>query len=142
MTDKIVVDLSTSSPPSPEALQQMRLEVLQSFEEDQIDAEALQRNLEQIKEMEESASSSEPEVVPLTDEEEEQLEMDRQESREHAVAQKRAWRNGILRDTDWTQIQDTAVPESKRQEWRAYRQNLRDTDFSDPDNVEFPEPPQ
>ena len=53
----------------------------------------------------------------------------------------RAERNNRLASTDWTQLPD--VPQSTKNVWSAYRQELRDitlqSDF--PQNVVWPQPP-
>ena len=35
-------------------------------------------------------------------------------------------RNGLLTDTDWTQISDAPLTAEKREEWKLWRQYLRD----------------
>lgn len=51
-------------------------------------------------------------------------------------------RDGLLAETDWTQLAD--VPESTRRKWVEYRQQLRDIPqfFDDPDFVVFPDKPE
>lgn len=52
-------------------------------------------------------------------------------------------RNNKLLESDWTQLPNNHLDESKRQEWNVYRQHLRDitlqTDY--PNNVVFPDKP-
>ena len=38
----------------------------------------------------------------------------------------RSRRNGMLRNTDWTQIGDAALGDHTAEEWATYRQSLRD----------------
>jgi len=38
----------------------------------------------------------------------------------------RSKRNELLKDSDWTQFNDSPLSNEKRQEWAVYRQNLRD----------------
>ena len=55
----------------------------------------------------------------------------------------RRQRNAKLLRNDWTQGPDSPLSESKRAEWAAYRQALRDiTNQSDPDNITWPTIPQ
>ena len=35
-------------------------------------------------------------------------------------------RNGKLKDSDWTQLPDSPLSDSKKAEWATYRQALRD----------------
>ena len=48
-------------------------------------------------------------------------------------------RDSILRFTDCKMLSDH--PTTKQSEWKTYRQELRDMDFSDPDNTTWPTPP-
>jgi len=45
-------------------------------------------------------------------------------------------RNLKLTESDWTQLPDASITEEKREEWRVYRQLLRDI----PDTIEDPKP--
>ena len=58
------------------------------------------------------------------------------------VASERAKRNMLLADTDMYLIDDFPVSASKLTKWKTYRQELRDMDFSDPDNITWPEKPE
>lgn len=53
----------------------------------------------------------------------------------------RIQRDGLLRDTDWTQLPD--VPESTKERWALYRQELRDVSSQQgfPFNVAWPVEP-
>ena len=60
----------------------------------------------------------------------------------------RAERNRILAESDWTQMADSSLTDSKKSEWATYRQALRDlmgsyTDSADNDldSVTFPTKP-
>tara|TARA_B100001057_G_C22176936_1_gene691673 strand:- start:70 stop:297 length:228 start_codon:yes stop_codon:yes gene_type:complete len=55
----------------------------------------------------------------------------------------RFMRNMLLRDSDWTQFTDSPLSDSKKTEWKTYRQNLRDlpSTESDPENATFPTEP-
>lgn len=55
----------------------------------------------------------------------------------------RSLRNHLLTLSDWTQVIDNPIPESKKQEWTTYRQQLRDItiDLQDPLLVEIPDKP-
>ena len=35
-------------------------------------------------------------------------------------------RNELLKESDWTQVNDSPLPDSKKTEWATYRQELRD----------------
>ena len=53
----------------------------------------------------------------------------------------RAKRDRLLNETDWTQMTDTALSESKKEAYRVYRQELRDVPEQEgfPYNVIWPE---
>lgn len=55
----------------------------------------------------------------------------------------RARRDGLLADSDWTQMVDSPLADGPKQEWADYRQALRDVpqDFATPDDVVWPEAP-
>lgn len=46
----------------------------------------------------------------------------------------RSTRNKLISESDWTQLDDTPISNSKKLEWAAYRQSLRDV----PDQTGFP----
>jgi len=51
-----------------------------------------------------------------------------------------------LKESDWTQMPDSPLPDSKKTEWAIYRQELRDlpTKYSDEDDIDsivFPSKP-
>ena len=52
-------------------------------------------------------------------------------------------RDILLRESDWTQFTDSPLTDSKKTEWKTYRQNLRDLPAteSDPENATFPTKP-
>jgi hypothetical protein len=52
-------------------------------------------------------------------------------------------RDIYLKESDWTQFTDSPLSESKKNEWKTYRQNLRDLPAteSDPENATFPTKP-
>jgi len=55
-------------------------------------------------------------------------------------------RNFLLTESDWTQVADTPLTDSKKTEWATYRQTLRDlpannTSATSIDDVTFPTPP-
>lgn len=53
-------------------------------------------------------------------------------------------RDQYLRDSDWTQLSDCPLAESKCTEWQDYRQVLRDlpANTTDPHNPVWPAPPE
>lgn len=58
----------------------------------------------------------------------------------------RQQRDGRLKDSDWTQVPDSPLSDSKKTEWQTYRQALRDlpTNYSSSDAIEdinFPTQP-
>ena len=55
----------------------------------------------------------------------------------------RHMRNILLRESDWTQFTDSPLTDSKKTEWKTYRQNLRDlpANTSDPENPSWPSKP-
>jgi len=54
----------------------------------------------------------------------------------------RAQRDGLLLECDWTQVGDAPLTNEKKEEWRTYRQALRDLpqSYSNPEEVVFPIP--
>ena len=51
-------------------------------------------------------------------------------------------RDKLLLESDWTQGTDSPLSDSKKAEWKTYRQALRDiTTQSDPENVTWPTRP-
>ena len=59
-----------------------------------------------------------------------------------ALQRVRSQRNELIAACDWTQLTDAPLTTSKKTEWKAYRQQLREiTNSSDILNVEFPTPP-
>ena len=51
-------------------------------------------------------------------------------------------RNQKLSDTDWTRMDDVTITNSKKEEYKTYRQALRDiTKQSDPDKITWPTEP-
>ena len=55
-------------------------------------------------------------------------------------AKAKAERNSLLADSDIYMIED--FPTTKKTEWKAYRKELRDMDFSDLDNLKWPTKPE
>lgn len=55
----------------------------------------------------------------------------------------RSKRNNLLSESDWTQVTDNPLTDAQRQDWAAYRQDLRDiTDsYTDPLNIVWPTKP-
>jgi hypothetical protein len=52
-------------------------------------------------------------------------------------------RNEFLTECDWTQLSDSPLSEQKKEEWKTYRQSLRDiTVQSDPFNIIWPTKPE
>jgi hypothetical protein len=55
----------------------------------------------------------------------------------------RWWRNALLSESDWSQVSDNSLTDIQREQWRQYRQELRDiTDnVSNPKDIVFPDMP-
>ena len=54
----------------------------------------------------------------------------------------RTARNSLLTESDWTQVEDSPLPEEKKEAWKNYRQELRDlTDFEDMAVIVWPTSP-
>ena len=55
----------------------------------------------------------------------------------------RHYRDTLLRESDWTQFTDSPLSDAKKNEWKTYRQSLRDLPAteSDPENATFPTKP-
>ena len=55
----------------------------------------------------------------------------------------RAERDRLLAACDWTQVTDAVLTDAEKIAWATYRQKLRDIpqDFTNPDDVVFPEMP-
>ena len=70
-----------------------------------------------------------------------------QELNSQVMRNVRANRNFRLNSSDWTQMSDSPLSDSKKNEWKTYRQTLRDfpatvaEDVVDFNQVVFPEPP-
>ena len=58
------------------------------------------------------------------------------------IANSRAERNFLLASSDDMVLLDRGLSESKVNEWKTYRQALRDMDFSDLDNLNWPNKPE
>ena len=82
------------------------------------------------------------EYIELTAEEIKEMD-DRAAEADLNLDMVRGQRNGLLRDTDWTQIADAALGAHTAEEWAAYRQELRDlpAGFSKVSEVVWPTPP-
>ena len=55
-------------------------------------------------------------------------------------------RNFLLTESDWTQVNDSPLSDTKKEEWSVYRQALRDlpannTNATSIDDITFPTPP-
>ena len=61
---------------------------------------------------------------------------------ERRIAFAKAKRNSLLAKSDSKTVTDRGMSESKITEWKTYRQELRDMDFSDPDNLIWPTKPE
>ena len=80
--------------------------------------------------------------IELTAEEEAALDA-RAEATDLDMSHVRGQRNGMLSGTDWTQIGDATLGDHTAEEWRTYRQSLRDllAAYSRVSEVVWPEDP-
>jgi hypothetical protein len=62
---------------------------------------------------------------------------------EQWLAVARWWRNALLSESDWSQVPDNSLSESQKEQWRLYRQELRDLpgQYSNPSQIVFPDLP-
>lgn len=75
----------------------------------------------------------------------EELEKEYQKKLDDAeAANVRAERNLLLKESDWTMITDSPLSDSKKTEWKTYRQKLRDIPASSgfPNSITFPDKPE
>tara|TARA_R110000765_G_C18570112_1_gene564907 strand:- start:54 stop:335 length:282 start_codon:yes stop_codon:yes gene_type:complete len=79
--------------------------------------------------LEKTYDENNPEASEMTNLESRQLE-------------KRAERNNLLALSDSKVLPDRGLSESKVTEWKTYRKSLRDTDFSDPNDITWPAKPE
>lgn len=61
---------------------------------------------------------------------------------ESQVSELRAERNAKLAETDVYMVSDYPITTEQKTAWQTYRQSLRDMDFSDPDNITWPNKPE
>jgi len=82
-------------------------------------------------------SSAEQRVREVGDKEWEDSALDR------ARAELRKKRDALLRDSDWTQLDDVALSDAEKKLWAEYRQTLRDlvADIDDTLNPTWPKMP-
>ena len=64
-----------------------------------------------------------------------------QENKKGKEEEVRNKRNNFLKDSDYIIIQSLENGDAIPAKWKTYRQKLRDIDFTDPDNVTWPEKP-
>tara|TARA_R100001086_G_scaffold238348_1_gene163015 strand:- start:1498 stop:1749 length:252 start_codon:yes stop_codon:yes gene_type:complete len=57
-------------------------------------------------------------------------------------SQVKAERNSKLAETDVYMVSDFPITTEQKTAWKTYRQELRDIDFSDPDNIKWPSKPE
>ena len=60
----------------------------------------------------------------------------------HKEMKQRAKRNSLLADSDSMMVSDRGLSDEKKAEWVTYRQALRDMDFSDINNLNWPTKPE
>ncbi len=65
-----------------------------------------------------------------------------EESDNSKVVQLKAERNSKLAETDVYMIEDFPITNEQKTAWQTYRKALRNMDFSDPDNLNWPIKPE
>ena len=65
-----------------------------------------------------------------------------EETDDGIVVQYKAEKNAKLAETDVYMIEDFPITTEQKTAWEAYRKKLRDMDFSDPDNITWPNKPE
>ena len=65
----------------------------------------------------------------------EELDEIQRQHREVASNMSRLLRNDLLKESDWTQVTDSALSDDKKAEWTSYRTQLRDL----PNHANWPE---
>ena len=75
---------------------------------------------------------------PTVEKLEELIKEENLKSQEEEV---RIKRNKLLEESDYIVIKSLESGDAIPTEWKTYRQKLRDIDFTDPDNVTWPEKP-
>ena len=61
---------------------------------------------------------------------------------QHQEMKQRAKRNSLLANSDSMMVFDRGLSDEKKAEWVTYRQALRDMDFSDINNLNWPTKPE
>ena len=80
--------------------------------------------------------------VDLTPKQLAQRELDQEAGRVAAANMLRSQRNAMLQASDWTEFPSSPLTDEQREEWRAYRQALRDiTAQKNPLEPVWPTPP-
>tara|TARA_B100000902_G_C27052137_1_gene784677 strand:- start:40 stop:285 length:246 start_codon:yes stop_codon:yes gene_type:complete len=59
-----------------------------------------------------------------------------------SLLEQKAERNAKLADSDPMMVSDRGLTDAKKAKWVTYRQALRDMDFSDLDNLNWPTKPE
>ena len=60
----------------------------------------------------------------------------------HKQMRERAKRNLLLANSDSMMVSDRELTDAKKAEWVTYRKQLRDMDFSDLNNLKWPNKPE
>lgn len=64
------------------------------------------------------------------------------QNQEELLENIRKTRNALLSDSDWTQVEDSPLPQEKKAAWKNYRQELRDlTDLDSLTTIIWPAQP-
>lgn len=64
------------------------------------------------------------------------------QNKEELLENLRTKRNALLVESDWTQVEDSPLPEEQKSAWKNYRQELRDlTDLEDTTTIVWPVKP-
>lgn len=139
MAKKVIVDVSATGGPNRDFALAQRQAGIALIEEGK--EEEGVRVIRGARELLQQSRLPSAQIEDLTPEEEQQRELDQVEGLNMVQQSSRMQRNSLLSASDWTQIADAALTDEQRTAWRTYRQTLRDLDFSDPNNIDWPEPP-
>ena len=135
---KVVVNCEAYGAPSPEVLAKIREQAMKALEKG--DTEKAAGIMAEHGRLFEIAATPAVQEIELTKEEIEQRKREEGVAKEQRVRAAREQRNALLAGSDWTQLPDSPVKDSKA--WTKYRQTLRDMDFSDPDKISWPKAPK
>lgn len=133
MAETVIINTEAAGLPTEEQLTDAREEALLLLDSDDPEAiETARKILESVRRLKARVNAAGPveERRELTAEEEIQRQSDEQEGRQLVRRIRKMERNARLTASDWSQLPDAPLTETKRQEWTTYRQALRDLDMT------------